>query len=91
MVNQGSYTLSISEVVEGALLINNSDSSFLSADPDTLNVIRGLAESFELIVDGVSSLDGGLSVKLSRVRDLEKDILHNIRAVRSLEFKGFAL
>jgi len=39
----------------------------------------------------VCRLNGSLSVKLSRIRDLEENVLHNVRAERPLEFKGLAL
>jgi hypothetical protein len=91
MINQEKNSLSISKVVKGTLLIDNTDGSFLSTDPDALDVIRGLSESFELIVDGMSSFDSGLSVEFSRVGNLEENVLHDIGAVWSLEFKCFAL
>lgn len=60
------------------MLVNDTDGSFLGANPDAFDVIRGPADNLELIVDGVSSLDGSLRMEFSRVGDLEKDVLHNI-------------
>lgn len=42
-------------------------------------------------MDDVGGLNGGLSVELSRVGDLEQDILHDVRAVWQLEFEWLAL
>lgn len=73
------------------MLINDTDSSLLSADPDTLDVVRSLAEFLELVVDGMSSLNSGLSVEFSRVGDLEEDILHDIGTERPLELERLSL
>ena len=72
------YSLSVRKVVQLALLVDNPHRSFLSADPDALNVIRCLAQGFELVVENVCTLHRCLSMELSRVGDLEKNVLHDV-------------
>lgn len=84
-------SLAVGKVVKRTLLVDDPLGGLLGADPDALDVVRGLAEFLELGMDDVSSLDGGLGVEFSGVGDLEEDILHDVGAVGDLELKGLAL
>lgn len=70
---------------------SSPNSSLLGPDLNALDVIAGLAQSFKRGMDLVRSVNSGLGMELSRVRDLEKDVLHNVGAERHLEFKLLAL
>jgi hypothetical protein len=83
--------LAICKVVQRTLFINNPNSSFLSANSDTLDVFSGLAKVFEFSVNYVGCLDGCLRVEFRGERDFEKDVLHNVRPIRDLELKWFTL
>lgn len=37
-------SLSVGEVIQGSLLVNDTDGGFLGADPDALNVVGSLAK-----------------------------------------------
>ena len=80
--------LAIGKVGERALLIDDADGSLLGADANALDVVRRLASSLEPLVDDVRRLDGRLRVELGRIRDLEEDVFHHVRAVRALELEG---
>lgn len=83
--------VTVGKVVERSLLVDNTNGGFLCADADTLDVVGSLAHSLELLVKDVRSLHSGLSVEFSREGDLEKHVLHDIRAIRPLELEGLAL
>jgi hypothetical protein len=85
------YLLPVSEVIQRTLLINNTNSGFLSPNPDTLDVFCGLPKLLEFAVDDVSSLYSGLCVELGGVGNLEEDVFHNVRAIGSLELERFTL
>jgi hypothetical protein len=51
---------------------------FLSANSDALDVIGGLSELLQLVMQGVSGLDSGLGMELRGIRNLEQDVLHHI-------------
>ena len=85
------HVLSVSEVVERALLIDDPDGGFLGADAHGLDVLCSLPELLELVMDDVGGLDGGLGVELGREGDLEENVLHDVRAVGALELEGLAL
>lgn len=89
--NLGDDVLAICKVVQRTLFINNPNSSFLSANSDTLDVFSGFAKIFEFSVDYVGGLDGRLRVELRGERNFEKNVFHNIRPIRDLELKWFAL
>ena len=86
-----SNILSVREVVEFTLLVDDAHSCLLSADADRRNVVRRLAHRLELRVEGMRSLDGSLCMEFGRVRDLEEDVLHYVLAERHLELEGLAL
>ena len=83
--------LSISEVVQRAMFINDTNSGFLGADTDALDVIRGFTYVFQLFMDDMGSLNSSLGMELGRKRDLKKNVFHDIRSVGPLEFKWFSL
>ena len=85
------YLLSVSEVGKRSLLVDDPHGCLLCPDPDALNVIRRLSESLEFIVEGVGNFNSGLRVELGRERDLEENILHDVRSVGTLELKFLAL
>lgn len=85
------HALSVGEVVERTLLVNDADGGLLGANADALDVVGGLAHSLELVVHGVCGLDGGLGVELGGEGDLEEDVLHDVRAVGALELERLAL
>ena len=70
--------LAVSEVVEGALLVDDTDGGLLGADTDGLDIFSSLAKRFQFVVHDVCSLNCRLSVKFGGVRDLEQDILHHV-------------
>lgn len=73
------------------MLVDDTDGGFLRADTHALDVVRRFTQRFELCVNGVRSLDGGLSVEFGGVGDLEEDVLHNVGAKRHLELEWLAL
>lgn len=83
--------LSVSEVGKGTLLVDDPHSGFLCPDFDALDIAGGLSERFELVVEGVGDLDGGLGVEFGREGDLEENVLHNVRSIRALELEWLAL
>ena len=85
------HPLSVSEVGEGTLLVDNPHSGFLRPDLDTLDVIGGLSKSLEFIVEGVGDFDGRLGVELGREGNLEENVLHDVGSVGTLELERFAL
>lgn len=85
------HALSISKVIERALLVDDTDGGLLSANPDALYVIGGLAKSLELVIDSMSRLNSSLGVEFGRVGNLEENILHDIRTKWPLEFERPAL
>ena len=85
------YPLPVSKVGKGTLLVDNPHSGLLRPDLDAFDVVGGLAESLELGVEGVSDLDGGLSMELGRERDLKENILHDVRSIGALELERLAL
>ncbi len=83
--------VAICEVVERALLVDDADGRVLCADTHALDVVSGLAELLEFVVQDVSSFDGRLRVELGGEGDLEEHVLHDVRAVGNLELEGLAL
>lgn len=73
-----SNSLSISKVIQRSLLVNDTDSSLLSADANALDVVGRLAQLLQLVVEDVGGLDGGLSVELGGEGDFEEDIFHDV-------------
>ena len=73
------------------MLVDDADGGFLSPDADALDVVRGLSQLLELVVENVGSLNGGLSMEFGREGDLEENILHNVRPIRTLELEFLAL
>ena len=65
------YLLSVSEVVEWPLLVDDTHSGFLCSDTNALDIVRGLAQSLQLVVYDMRGLDRCLSVEFCGVRDLE--------------------
>lgn len=84
-------SLSVSEVMELALLVNNAHRCLLRPDLDGLDVLGGLAELLEAVVVREGGLDGGLRVELGGEGDFEEDVLHDVGAVGALELEWFAL
>lgn len=82
--------VSVSVVVQGTLLVDDSHGGLLGSDLDGGNVIGGLAKLLELLVEQHGRLAGGLGVELSGERDLEENVLHDVGAVRSLELELLA-
>lgn len=89
--SKGQNILSVGKVVQGALLVDDTNGGFLSTDTYALDVVRRLAQCFELCVNSVRSLDGGLSVEFGGIGDLEEDVLHDVGAKRHLELEWLAL
>lgn len=85
------HLLSVSKVVEWALLVNNPDGSFLSSDSYALDVFCSLSEGFQFCMDDVSRFNGGLSMEFGGIGDFEEDVFHDVGRVRNLELKGLAL
>ena len=79
--------LSISEVVQLSLLIDNTDGCFLSPNPDALDIVACLPEFFQLRIYRVGSLYSSLCMKLSRIGNFEENILHDVRYIRNLELE----
>lgn len=73
------------------MLIDDTDSCFLSPDYYTLDVVGCLAHFFQLCVDNVRRFNSGLCMEFRWVRDLEENIFHDIRAIWPLELEGFTL
>lgn len=58
--------VTVGKVVHGLeLLVDNSDASLMSAVGDLLDVFGGLAKLSKLLVDNLSTFNGGLRVELS--------------------------
>jgi len=87
----GNGSLSVSKVIQRSSLVNDTNGGFLSPDHDTLNIVGCPAHLFQLRVDGVGRFNGGLCVEFCGIRDLEENVLHDIRAIRPLEFERFTL
>jgi hypothetical protein len=83
--------VSIREVVQWTLFVNDPDSSFLSPDDNTLDIAGTLAHLLEFAIQDVSSLYSSLSVEFSRVRDLEENVLHDVLSVWALELEWTTL
>lgn len=49
------------------MLVDDTNCSFLSTNPNALDIVRGLAQSFQLVMDNVRALDGRLGVELCGV------------------------
>jgi hypothetical protein len=95
------------KVVHGLeLLVDNSDASLVSSASDGLDVGSRLALRLEEVVNLLRGLDGGLRVelgcdvlagsfvtdnRLTRVGNLEENVLHDIASVGTLELELFAL
>lgn len=57
--------VTIGKVLHGLeLLVDDANAGLVSAVDDVLDVLGGLAHSLELLVEALSSLDGGLGVEL---------------------------
>ena len=85
------HALSVGEVMQLALLVDDAHCSLLCADAHMLDVVRRLSTSLELFMQNMCRLDGRLCVELGGVRDLEEHVLHDVRAVRHLELEWLAL
>lgn len=83
--------ITIGVVVEWTLLVDDTDSSLLGSDLDGSNVVGGLAELLELGVESHGGLAGSLGVELSWERDLEENVLHDVRSVWALELELLTL
>lgn len=70
---------------------NAPDSSLLRPDPHTLDIVARLTHSLKLGMNLVRSVNSGLGMEFSGVRDFEKDVLHNVGAEGHLELELFAL
>jgi hypothetical protein len=73
------------------LLVNDADASLVGSASDGLDVSGRLALRLEEVVDLLRGLDSGLRVELSRVGDLEENVLHDIAAIGALELELLAL
>jgi hypothetical protein len=73
------------------LLVNNTNGRLLGSDPDTLDVIGSLTYLLQLSMNNVRRLHGGLRMELGGVGNLEKNILHDVRAIWNLELERLAL
>jgi len=85
------HPLSVSEVGKRTLLVDDPHSGLLRPDPDALDVIGGVSESLELVVEGVGDLNSGLGMEFGREGDLEENVLHDVRSIRALELERLAL
>lgn len=83
--------VSVSIIVQGSLLVDDSDSGLLCPDADGLDVFYALSKLLELVVEGHGCLAGSLGVEFGGIRDFEEDVLHHIASVWALEFELFAL
>jgi len=83
--------VAVSVVVQGSLLVNNAHGSLLGADADMLNVVGGESLVLESLMQSHGGLGSGLGVELGREGDLEKNVLHDVRAVVALELELVAL
>ena len=83
--------LSVSKVVQGTLLVDDTNGSILRTNTYALDVVRRFTQCFELSVNRVCSLDGGLSMELGRIGNLEEHVLHDVRTERHLELEWLAL
>jgi hypothetical protein len=84
--------VTVGEVVHGLeLLVDNADASLVSSAGDGLDVSSRLALRLEKVVNLLRSLNSGLRVELSRVGDLEENVLHDIAAIGALELELLAL
>lgn len=58
--------VTVSKVVHGLeLLVDDADAGLVCAVDNALNVFGGLAHCLKLLVQALSSLDGGLGVEFS--------------------------
>jgi hypothetical protein len=84
--------VTVGKVVHGLeLLVNDADASLVGSAGDGLDIGSRLALGLEEVVNLLGGLDGGLRVELSRVGDLEENVLHDIAAVGALELKLLTL
>jgi len=84
--------VTVGKVVHGLeLLVNDADASLVGSAGDGLDIGSRLALGLEEVVNLLGGLDGGLRVELSRVGDLEENVLHDIAAVGALELELLAL
>lgn len=84
--------VTVGKVVHGLeLLVDDANAGLVCAASNSLDVSGRLALLLEDGVNLLRSLDGRLRVELSRVRDLEEDILHDVAAVGPLELELLAL
>lgn len=99
--------VTVGKVVHGLeLLVDNSDASLVGSASDGLDVGSRLALGLEEVVNLFRGLDGGLRVelgcdvlagsfsrsdRLTRVGDLEENVLHDIASVGALELKLLTL
>jgi hypothetical protein len=70
--------VAVRKVVQRALLVDDAHGSFLSTNSDALDIVRRLSHFFQLGIENVSSLDGGLRMELGGIGDFEEDVLHNV-------------
>lgn len=82
--------VSVGVVVQRTLLVDDSHGGLLGSDLDLGNVIGSLSELLELLVEQHGRLASGLGVELSGERNLEENVLHDVRAVGSLELELLA-
>ena len=80
-ISSGKHILPVSKVGKRALLVDDPHSGLLCPDMYALNVVGGLSESLELVVEGVGNFYGSLGVELCGERDLEENVLHDVRSV----------
>ena len=83
--------LSVCEVVKFALLVDDTHSRLLRSDLYALDIIGRLSTSLELIIEDMCRFNGRLCMELSRVRDLEQNVLHDVGRVWLLELERLAL
>ena len=83
--------VTIREIIERALLIDDANGGFLCTDANTFDVVRRLSHLFEFVVYDMRGLNRSLCMEFSSVGDLEEYIFHDIGTVRNLEFEGFSL
>lgn len=67
------------------------DGSLLGPNAYTLDIIGSFAQLLQFVEDGMRCFHSGLSVELSGVRNLEQDVLHDVRSVFHLELERLAL
>lgn len=80
--------VTVSKVLHGLeLLVDDADAGLVCPVDDALNVLGRLAHSRQLLVQTLGSLDGSLGMELSRVGNLEQDVLHDVAAIATLELE----